>query len=105
MLERQDAFDGDRQIIQADLDRALMAAFCRALDTPGAKPMDVMMAMAAAFGAIYRQVADAHQAQPCPCDWQPASLSDIDTLKLAFEAAAAPQSIQRLLTMQALGRA
>jgi hypothetical protein len=27
MLERQDAFAGDRQIIQADLDRALMAAF------------------------------------------------------------------------------
>ncbi|MBV5271028.1 MAG: hypothetical protein JZU55_15435 [Afipia sp.] len=106
MLEQQDVFGfGDRRTIQADLDRVLMMAFGRALDVSGLMPMAVMNVMANAFGTLYRQVAEQHQNQPCPCGWQPTSAQDIELLKSALEAAAKWELADKLLTMPALGRA
>jgi hypothetical protein len=106
MLEQQDVFGfGDRRTIQADLDRVLMMAFGRALDVSGLMPMAVMNVMANAFGTLYRQVAEQHQNQPCPCGWQPTSAQDIELLKSALEAAAKWEPADKLLTMPALGRA
>jgi hypothetical protein len=105
MLKRQEdsGFD-DREAIQADLDRALTTAFCRVLDMSHETPMAVLTVMAGAIGSIYRQVADTHQGQQCPCGWQPALPSDIESLQSALKAAAT-QPIDKLLTMQPLGRA
>lgn len=106
MLEQQDIFGFDnRRTIQADLDRVLMIAFGRALDVSGLMPMTVMNLMANAFGTLYRQVADHHQNQLCPCGWQPASAQDIELLKSALEAAARWEPADKLLAMPALGRA
>ena len=105
-LEQQDVFGfGDRHTIQQDLDRVLMMAFGRALDVSGLMPMVVMNAMANAFGNLYRQVAEQHQSQPCPCGWQPTSPQDIELLKSALEAAAKWEPADKLLIMPALGRA
>lgn len=105
-LEEKDILDfGDRRTIQADLDRVLMMAFGRALDVSGLMPMAVMNVMANAFGTLYRQVAEQHQSQPCPCGWQPASGQDIELLKSALEAAAKWEPAHELLTMPARGRA
>ena len=106
MLEQRDLLGfGDRQTVQADLDRVLMMAFGRAMDVSGLTPMAVMNAMANAFGAVYRQVAEHHQNQECPCGWQPASAEDIELLQSALETAAKLQQADRLLTMQVMGRA
>jgi hypothetical protein len=106
MLDQQDVFGfGDRRTIQADLDRVLMMAFGRALDVSGLMPMAVMNVMANAFGTLYRQIAEHHQNQLCPCGWQPASTQDIELLKSALEAAATPERADKLLTMSVLGRA
>lgn len=106
MLEQQDVFGfGDRRTVQADLDRVLMMAFGRAMDVSGLTPMAVMNAMANAFGAVYRQVAEHHQREQCPCGWQPASAQDIELLQSALETAATLTPADRLLTMPVLGRA
>ena len=105
-LEGRGIFDfGDHRTIQADLDRVLMMAFGRALDASGLMPMAVMNVMASAFGALYRQVAEQHQNQPCPCGWQPISEQDIELLKSALEAAAKWEPADKLLMMPVQGRA
>ena len=72
MLEQQDVMGTtDRESVRADLDQAMMAAFCRALNASGLTPMSVMSVMAGALGAVYRQVADSHRRGECPCGWQP----------------------------------
>ncbi len=106
-LDQRDVFGfGDRATIQADLDRVLMMAFGRALDVSGLTPMAVMGAMAKAFGSVYRQVAEHHQTQFCPCGWQPEAEQDIASLRAAFEAAVAElEPLDSLLAMPVLGRA
>jgi hypothetical protein len=105
-LEEKDIFDfGDRRTIRADLDRMMMIAFGRALDVSGLMPMAVMNLMANAFGTLYRQVAEQHQSEQCPCGWQPTSVQDIELLKSAFETAAKWEPAETLLAMPARGRA
>ncbi|MBN8968831.1 MAG: hypothetical protein J0G95_10260 [Rhizobiales bacterium] len=106
MLERQTPMDiADRESVRADLDQAMMAAFCRALNASGLTPMAVMSAMAGALGAVYRQVADSHRRGECPCGWQPAGASDIDMLQTIFRMAASAPPANELLTMPIQGRA
>lgn len=107
MPDQKDIFGfGDRRTFQADLDRLMMTAFGRGLDVSGLTPMGVMIAMAHAVGSVYRQVAEHHHQQSCPCGWQPSSEEDIATLQAAFETAAARlEPVDKLLTMPVMGRA
>jgi hypothetical protein len=106
MLEQQGISDiGNHASVEADLDRALMTAFCRALETSHLPPVVVMRVMAEALGSVYRQVADAHQNQQCPCGWQPAASRDISLLQSALKAAATRKPADLLSTMTVLGRA
>jgi len=106
MLQQDDVVNlSDRQAVQVDLDRALMVAFCRALDASRLPPMTVMSAMAASFGSVYRQVADTHQDQQCPCGWHPTPATDVVSLQSAFRVAATPQPTDQLLMMRVVGRA
>ncbi len=111
MLEQQDVMGlPDRETVRADLDQALMAAPCRALNASGLTPMAVMAAMAAmaamagALGSVYRQVADSHRRGECPCGWQPAGTHDVDMLQTVFRIAASAPPTSDLLTMQIQGR-
>ncbi len=105
MLDQHDVASFSHDTIQVDLDRALMAAFCRALDASCLTPMTIMSAMAGALGSVYRQVAGSHQNQPCPCGWQPTSAQDLTVLQSTFTAAATLQPVDTLLTMRTMGRA
>jgi hypothetical protein len=106
MLEQQDVMDiADRESVRSDLDQAMMAAFCRALNASGLTPMAVMNAMAGALGAVYRQVADSHRRGECPCGWQPSGANDIDMLQTIFRMAASAPPANELLTMPIQGRA
>jgi hypothetical protein len=105
-MPEQDAFSfGDCSAIQTDFHRVLMTAFCRALDASGCAPLDVLDAMAGALGSVYRQVAEHHRGQSCPCGWQPAPAEDIEMLQAAFRDAAKSSPASLLLAMQVLGRA
>lgn len=106
MLKQQnDQAFRDGKSVEADLDRALMTAFCRALDVSHLSPVAVISAMAGALGSVYRQVADAHQNQQCPCGWQPVSEQDIERLQAALKAAAVRPPADELSTMLVQGRA
>ncbi len=106
MLKPQDVPNtDDPRSVEADLDRVLMTAFCRALDASHLSPVAVISAMAGALGSVYRQVAATHRNQQCPCGWQPTTSQDIELLQAAFKAAALRQPDDQLLTMQVLGRA
>ncbi|MBN9600377.1 MAG: hypothetical protein J0G28_11980 [Afipia sp.] len=106
MLEQQDVMGTtDRESVRADLDQAMMAAFCRALNASGLTPMSVMSVMAGALGAVYRQVADSHRRGECPCGWQPLRATDIDMLQTVLRMAASAPPANELLSMPIQGRA
>lgn len=91
--------------LHADLDRALMVAFCRALESSFVTPMTVLSAMAEAFGSVYRQVADTHDNGECRCGWEPARAQDVEKLEAIFRKAAMSSSAEKLSTMKVVGRA
>lgn len=106
MLERQEmSHRDDRDTVRADLDRALMVAFCRALESSPLPPMTVLSAMAEAFGSVYRQVADTHDRGECSCGWKPSPTQDLAQLESIFRKAAMLAQPQKLSTMQVAGRA
>jgi hypothetical protein len=107
MLERENLASngGGGDTTQGDLDQSLMTTFCRTLDHSRLPPMTVMHMMAAALGAIYRQVATSHQNEECPCGWHPAPASDIEALQFAVRATAEQQPAPDLRAMPVVGRA
>ncbi|MEH2513848.1 hypothetical protein V1291_005202 [Nitrobacteraceae bacterium AZCC 1564] len=106
MLDQQEmSRREDRATLHEDLDRALMVAFCRALETSPLMPMTVLSAMAEAFGSVYRQVADTHDKGECPCGWEPSRAEDIEHLESTFRKAAMSPAVQRLSTMKIAGSA
>ena len=106
MLDRQEISQReDRDAVRADLDRALMAAFCRALESSPLPPMTVLSTMAEAFGSVYRQVADTHDNGGCSCGWKPSHTQDLAQLESIFKKAAMSAQPQKLSTMQVAGRA
>jgi hypothetical protein len=93
----------DRRTAQAQLDRVVMAAFCRTLDNTRLSPIVVMRMIAAAIGKTYAEVATTHQTEQCPCGWQPSVTADIQTLRAALGFGGA--SDDELLFMTTIGRA
>ncbi|RDE10663.1 hypothetical protein DVH29_00190 [Pelagibacterium lacus] len=69
--------------------RLILGAFCDMLHKRNLPPMMVLEHAAAALGAVYREVADAHIGPgACPCGWQPDALGDVARLQTALADAA-----------------
>jgi hypothetical protein len=106
MLDRLEIPHGDdRNAVRVDLDRALMVAFCHALESSTLPPMTVLSAMAEAFGSVYRQVADTHANGECTCGWKPSQTQDLAKLESVFRKTAMSLEPQKLSTMRVVGRA
>lgn len=86
--EAPSGFDAETSPEQALRD-TFMAAFCATLHETRLMPMEVMAMAAAAVGAIYREIADAHLIDGvCPCGWQPRMAEDVATLQAALASSA-----------------
>ena len=95
----------DETSAQTYLDQAIMTTFCRVLDSSRLPPAVVMRLLATALGATYREVAAAHLDGQCPCGWLPTPALDVEAMRAALEAAAAPRMRDDLFSMAAVGRA
>ncbi len=94
----------DEAAAQEQLNRVLMAAFCRSINSTQLSPIEVMRMMAGALGKAYAEVAAAHQHGDCPCGWQPSPSSDIESLRAALAHALVTPD-HELLLMTVAGRA
>jgi hypothetical protein len=92
----------DERTAQDQLNRVLMAAFCRTLNNTRLSPIVVMRMIAEALGNTYAEVATTHQKEQCPCGWQPSAMMDIQTLRSALAFGGA--SDDELLFMTTVGR-
>ncbi len=63
---------------ELELANALMASFCRVLESSKLPPMQVLQAMAKSLGGIYREVAAAHHRGDCQCGWCPDASGDVE---------------------------
>jgi hypothetical protein len=93
----------DQRTAQDQLNRVLMAAFCRTLNNTRLSPIVVMRMIAEAVGKTYADVATTHQTEQCPCGWQPSVAMDIQTMRAALAFGGA--SDDELLFMTTVGRA
>jgi hypothetical protein len=93
----------DQQIAQEQVNRVMMATFCRTLNNTRLPPVDVMRMIAGALGKAYADIAAAHQQGRCPCGWQPSPVADVESLRSALACAVVPDD--DLLSMPIVGRA
>jgi hypothetical protein len=89
----------------AELHRAIMGAFCKVLQASRLPPMTVMSLTAAAVGSIYKEVADEHRNNACPCGWYPNPSTNVQTLQTALTTAAHTISFSDPHIVQVAGRA
>ncbi len=84
--------------------QAVLCAFCHVIQTTGLPPLEVLGLAAAAIGAVYKDVAAAHQGSTgCPCGWDPQAEADIAVLHGALAAETA--SLPDLRWLKAAGKA
>lgn len=95
----------DAEAARAELHRAIMAAFCNVLHASRLPPMTVMSFAAAAVGLIYKEIADEHRIDACPCGWQPNPRADVEALQTALAATTQTIPPSDLRAVQAAGRA
>lgn len=80
-VEIHESFEQDAEAMRL----LIMGAFCDMLHGRKLPPMLVLEHAAAALGAVYREVAEAHTGvNACPCGWHPDPLRDIATLQSAL---------------------
>lgn len=95
----------DTDSVRAELHAAMMVAFCNVLHTSRLPPMTVMGVMASALGSIYKECADEHRREACPCGWQPASEADVAALQSALAATMRTMPRADLRIVEIAGRA
>ncbi len=103
----------DRQVSEeametarGELQRTVMAAFCKTLHGGDLAPIVVLGLIAEAVGAAYREVADAHRGDnACPCPWRPDAEADIALLQNALAEVAAAADLMDLRFVAIAGRA
>ena len=82
-----------------------MAAFCNVLNASRHPPMTMMSLAAATIGSIYKEMADEHQGNACPCGWHPNPRADVEALRTALAATIHAIPLSDLRAIQAAGRA
>lgn len=97
--------DPDIDAVRAELHRAFMAAFCNVLHASRLPPMTVMSLAAATVGSIYKEIADEHRIDACPCGWQPNPRADVKALQTALAATTQTIPLSDLRVVQVVGRA
>ncbi len=97
--------DPDTDAARDELNRAIMAAFCSVLHASRLPPMTVMSLAASAVGSIYKEIADEHRADACPCGWHPNPRTDVEVLQTALAATTQTISLSDLRVVQVAGRA
>lgn len=95
----------DTASARAELNAAMMAAFCKVLHASRLPPMTVMSLVAGAVGSIYKEVADEHRRDACPCGWHPAPEADMAALQSAIAASMRPMPLADLRVAEVAGRA
>ncbi|MBB5047128.1 hypothetical protein HNR60_001880 [Rhodopseudomonas rhenobacensis] len=93
----------DQQTAQDQINRVLMATFCRTLNNTRLPPVVVMRMIASALGKAYAGVAATHQAGRCSCGWQPSPVTDVELMRSALACAVVNQ--EDLWAMAPVGRA
>ena len=91
--------------LELELANALMASFCRVLESSNLPPMQVLQMMARSLGGIYREVSIEHQKGNCPCGWCPNGLTDLELIHRAVSAGVMRARQSDLASMVAAGRA
>jgi hypothetical protein len=88
------------------LDEALRRAFWQSLNRAPLPAMSALEVAARVVGALYRQVAEAHEgANGCRCGWEPDPDCDLIVLEANLAAALMQPPQPDLARMVALGRA
>jgi hypothetical protein len=99
--------DPDCKVCDAELElaNALMASFCRMLESSKLPPMHVLLTMAKSLGGIYREVAAAHHRGDCQCGWCPDASGDVASMQKAIGAGLVRPRQADLKSMVVAGRA
>lgn len=91
---------------RTELHWALVTALCRVLHSTQLPAAEALSLAAAAIGAIYREIAEAHCGiDGCACGWKPDRPRDIAALLSALETATGGEAEVDLRTVPAAGRA
>mgnify|MGYP003576079058 CR=1 FL=1 len=90
---------------ELELANAMLASFCRALESSSLPPMQVLQMMARSLGGVYREVSLQHQQGECPCGWQPNGLEDIELIHRAIDIGVVRKRQTDLRSMDVAGRA
>ncbi|ABD89151.1 hypothetical protein [Rhodopseudomonas palustris] len=91
------------QSAQDQVNRVVMATFCRTLNSTRLPPVAVLRMIAGALGKTYADVAATHQQGRCSCGWQPSPVLDVDSLRSALAYAVVCE--EDLVSMHPVGRA
>lgn len=97
--------DVDIDAARAEIHAAMMAAFCSVLHASRLPPMTVLGMVANAAGAIYKEIADEHRREACPCGWHPHPHADVPALQAALAATAQTMPPSDLRVVRMAGRA
>jgi hypothetical protein len=91
---------------RTELHWTLVTALCRLLHSTQLPATEALSLAAAAIGAIYRDIAEAHSGvDGCCCGWKPDRPRDIAALLTALETATRGEAEVDLRTVRAAGRA
>lgn len=103
---RKTNFDFRVGVARSDLQQTITAAFARVQHGAQLHPMLVMQLTAETLGALYRDMASAHERDPdCPCGWQPDAACDLDRLAMALVGRAEAPARLDLRVMHPAGEA